>query len=274
MSFTRAKPSGWVTLDQITPAQINQIDVNQSNAIDGAAGGDYSPTNPIGLSNDLEIKSGATLHLESGAAAEFRGPLDMIGSASIQLGTGGEVFTSNARTNRLYVPLTFRSKRDTTASGTPSEKIDPVLWNYGNSGAPYFGVPVQIGVGSEEWIVFAVPSLPPSATIAGFGMKIDPASHTDLPATRPSIALVRYTAAAARTVVSSVVDPSADVTAYNPVHDVTQTGLSEACADRLYTLEIRGESGADSAVNLSLLSMWVDYTTTRVNHQWFESTLA
>jgi len=50
MTFSRAKPTGWTDdLDTITAAQINQVDTNQSRAVDGTAGGLYTPSPPINI---------------------------------------------------------------------------------------------------------------------------------------------------------------------------------------------------------------------------------
>lgn len=50
MTFSRAKPAGWTDdIDTITAAQINQIDTNQSRALDGTAGGTYSPVPPLNI---------------------------------------------------------------------------------------------------------------------------------------------------------------------------------------------------------------------------------
>lgn len=51
MSFTRAKPLAWTDdLDPITAAQQNQIDLNQSRALDGTGGGAYSPAAALDIS--------------------------------------------------------------------------------------------------------------------------------------------------------------------------------------------------------------------------------
>jgi hypothetical protein len=47
MAFTRAKMAGWSLGEKLTSAQQNQIDTNQSRAIDGHAGGTYTPSAPI-----------------------------------------------------------------------------------------------------------------------------------------------------------------------------------------------------------------------------------
>jgi len=50
MTFSRAKPAGWTDdIDTITAAQVNQIDTNQSRALDGTAGGTYSPVPPLNI---------------------------------------------------------------------------------------------------------------------------------------------------------------------------------------------------------------------------------
>ena len=57
MAFKRVNDFGWSKGDKLTPAQINQIDVNQSRALDGVQGGTYSLNNKISLggTGGLEI---------------------------------------------------------------------------------------------------------------------------------------------------------------------------------------------------------------------------
>ena len=129
MSFTRANPGGWVTLNQVTPAQINQIDTNQSNAIDGAAGGVYAPTNPIELQNNLEITNGADLFIESacrllidvGTGVEVNSDIDMLSGADIEFGASSEIKTTNARENSMFIPLHIVRKFPTTGSSFGSD---------------------------------------------------------------------------------------------------------------------------------------------------------
>lgn len=81
MSFTRAKPPGWVQGDKLTPTQINHIDVNQSRAIDGTGGGLYTPVAPVRI--DGLYPNG--LHVEDLLAQRARiteGPLDFNGILS------------------------------------------------------------------------------------------------------------------------------------------------------------------------------------------------
>lgn len=57
MSFTRAKSTGWTAgIDKITASQINQIDVNQSRAVDGTGGGVYQPSAVIEIQGTAGLK--------------------------------------------------------------------------------------------------------------------------------------------------------------------------------------------------------------------------
>lgn len=74
MTFSRANGSGWGYDDTLTHTQANTIDLNQSRAVDGYAGGTYTPTSAISVSKlraDLSgastIPSGASLTVQSGS---------------------------------------------------------------------------------------------------------------------------------------------------------------------------------------------------------------
>jgi len=56
MTFARLKPAGWTDGDTITPTEINGIDTNQSEAVDGTAGGTYTPAAVVAI-NGSGIKS-------------------------------------------------------------------------------------------------------------------------------------------------------------------------------------------------------------------------
>jgi len=77
MTFSRGKPTGFVTGDRLTAAQINTIDLNQSRAIDGYEGGNYTPASSlrfmsqvvIGSTGYFGVESGGQLALQPGATA-------------------------------------------------------------------------------------------------------------------------------------------------------------------------------------------------------------
>ena len=47
MAFSRVYLAGWASFEVLTSAQMNALDIDHSNAIDGAGGGVYSPSDPI-----------------------------------------------------------------------------------------------------------------------------------------------------------------------------------------------------------------------------------
>ncbi len=57
MTFSRANPLSWALMEVFTSAQANHIDINQSRAIDGFAGGAYNPTAAIVINNQFEVNS-------------------------------------------------------------------------------------------------------------------------------------------------------------------------------------------------------------------------
>lgn len=56
MTFSRKNAGGWVTDDPITAVQINGIDTDTSNAVDGALGGTYTPSSAISIAGTAGLK--------------------------------------------------------------------------------------------------------------------------------------------------------------------------------------------------------------------------
>jgi hypothetical protein len=52
MSFTRVKPAGWAFGEKLTSDQMNTLDLDHSRAVDGNAGGNYSPSADINISGN------------------------------------------------------------------------------------------------------------------------------------------------------------------------------------------------------------------------------
>ena len=55
MTFTRVNPLGWALFEVLTSAQMNQLDIDHADAIDGAGGGVYSPTATIELDMAADV---------------------------------------------------------------------------------------------------------------------------------------------------------------------------------------------------------------------------
>ena len=108
MTFTRALPAGWADgVDPITAPQLNQIDVNISRALDGAAGGTYLPNGALVLDGSAGVTVG------TGITFTVAGSLSMSGT---QTQTGGLVLSGNGQlSQRVFTApdadLTFQGGR-------------------------------------------------------------------------------------------------------------------------------------------------------------------
>lgn len=59
MSFTRVKPANWAAFETLTAAQMNQLDIDHANAVDGSGGGVYAPSSAIEIGGSGLVVSGA-----------------------------------------------------------------------------------------------------------------------------------------------------------------------------------------------------------------------
>lgn len=74
--FTRTKVSGWAFGELLTSVQMNQLDIDHANAIDGAAGGIYTLSAPLEIDGDVvTIGDGLVV----GADVNVAGELDVLG---------------------------------------------------------------------------------------------------------------------------------------------------------------------------------------------------
>ena len=77
MTFPIQKPGGWTDdIDTITGQQITNIDTNLSNALDGASGGSYTPTDKI------VIGGVGGLDIQNGIGTTMTGPVVLQGAAA------------------------------------------------------------------------------------------------------------------------------------------------------------------------------------------------
>lgn len=105
MTFTRQKPAGWADGDTLTATQITNIDANLSNAIDGSAGGVYTPATALqvggaGLRMDNCVGHGVTGDYDlSGATASLayrvdRATIDPAASANVTIDVSYDIYVA------------------------------------------------------------------------------------------------------------------------------------------------------------------------------------
>jgi cytoskeletal protein CcmA (bactofilin family) len=105
VSFSRIKVAGWSFGELLTSTQLNALDIDHANAIDGFGGGDYALTAPLNL-NDADIGIGQSLTVGDTVTAislvcislQVDGSIDCDGSLDVGVDAGitGDLIVGNA----------------------------------------------------------------------------------------------------------------------------------------------------------------------------------
>jgi hypothetical protein len=116
MSFSRVKPTGWALYEVLTSPQMNQLDIDHARAIDGYAGGSYTPSTPILINGEVDINGkmeinasgdyGLEVHGDGTTVAVFaeaEGGQNATAIQGIGKGTGSGVHGTNESVNGFGV---------------------------------------------------------------------------------------------------------------------------------------------------------------------------
>lgn len=243
MSFSRVNPGGWALNDPFTPAQMNQLDIDHSRAVDGLNGGTYANastiqfdgrftttsitelqgTNSFGSGpGDTQAFAGAAQFLSTAQFdddATFNGDVTLAGTTTF---TGYTDFVGSVQFDD---PVTFG---DDVSFGDPVTFTDTTTFNgtasftgaVGFSGIVGFEAEVDIGNSSADvLLVVATSTFSSPVTLAD-------------PVTFSGDGHLRY-----RLTTGANADTTYNVSQYDEII-VLNTGIS---ADRVYTL---GSTGA------------------------------
>lgn len=255
MSFTNPKPGGYLTGERLPSAHVNTVWDNVAKAIDGDAGGTYA--GPLTLSNVVAATiTTAAIHTETVDTAH----IDTL-VAVTSLTVPGDITLASTEVNSVAQPL--------------SPHTSDSIWTYSTSIHGF----QQSTVVSVGLFVVALPNLIRGSTMTGVTVFLDGLGGTSagtrgaLPATKPAFSLYRNTPNAATVLIGSATDAPANVAAYEANHSIALTGLTEpiggissgATTSSTYSIEITGESGANSAVNkLALLGIVCTFSCTAI----------
>lgn len=125
MTFSRANPLGWALFEELTSAQMNIIDLNQSRAIDGVDGGVYNLGGPLTINGTVNISNlvatvttGDDLVLDNltvNVNADIE-DLNVFGSALFD--SSSDLSVDSVATNFTGVSVLFTGGQVSFASGT------------------------------------------------------------------------------------------------------------------------------------------------------------
>lgn len=228
MSFSRANPLGWSLNEELTHDQINTIDLNQSRAVDGHAGGVYSPSADIEFPGAESIEWGDTRwpKLTSRDCVRMQ-PLVIAGQSSF-------------------------GSPDFFVNGAATVSFGSITTNFVDTGA----------TPDVPWLIIPITNLIDLATLTSVAIQIDPASATP-PAEPPSIQLYKQSFNGSSIVGSEVTDPTTGAS-YGDPHDFA-TVVNEAIDqtdNAYYFLRFYGEAGSGANAGLDIRFVRCHFTTT------------
>jgi hypothetical protein len=246
MTFSRGKPTGFVTGDRLTAAQINTIDLNQSRAIDGYEGGDYTPASSLRFMSQVKIGSTGYLGVESG------GEFELAAGATMVLGdiTDTSCATYNGRT--FLTPAKV---------GQTSGNIIP---DYGSTYSCWTQSTATSGA-----LLLPLDSVPRIATVTNIAVRLKGAGgHAALPSTPPSIEFMSHDYLdGGLTQLAIQVDTSATPGAYETAHYISTPAVSVSMNQLLgFVVRLKGESGDNALADLQFFSVIVYWTCSRLGH--------
>lgn len=89
MSFSRVNPTGWNPGDILKAIHITQIDMNQSRAVDGFAGGSYAPSAPLIFPGTEGVQI-SKFDLLAGGATAIKHPVTLTGADGAAIALHGD----------------------------------------------------------------------------------------------------------------------------------------------------------------------------------------
>ena len=134
-----------------------------------------------------------------------------------------------------------------------------VRWEFGL--IPAGAAALHQNSAATAWGVWVELPQPRAGTLTALAAILlgDPGTHAGLPGTMPTLTLFRQSGTGAPVSVATVTDTSASVAVYEAVHLLSLTGISETLdttSPTRYYAYITGEAGANSQLNLALVSLY------------------
>lgn len=134
MTFARVKPAGWTDdITTITAAELNGLDINQSRAIDGNAGGTYTPSGALAINGSAGFSIGASNTTTLAAATSVTGVVTVSGNNAavawrVYNATNASETIEGARYDIIKLPATITANRTyTIAAASPVPATGHIL---------------------------------------------------------------------------------------------------------------------------------------------------
>ena len=269
MTFSRANPVGYALGERLPSADANIIDLNQSRAVDGYAGGSYSPSTAItilgrglvvwgdglGVYGALGVNCSAMFN--AAYSATFAGGVNIAPTATCTIQDGA---TFGAE-NRADVTCTSYTRTVYINSTTPGVMSTHWIASFNATAAYWIQDSDTI---STLYLPLAI--VPAAGAITELEIQLQgETGHVGLPATMPSLSLMRQDPDGSTLVATNTQsDTSATVVAYEATHPITLTGLNVQPLNYVWMVRVSGESSTNALAGLMVYSLKITWSSVSI----------
>lgn|SRR5512138_141911 len=255
--FVRNRASGlWVPNTVIDPGELELWDQQISDAIDGAEGGAYAPSNPIEI---------------GGAGVELGGPLVANGDFNA---TGSATFDG---ATSFTLAVTFDGATVTWAGTSNLPRLGTRSYVYPQNLLAAFSDTATVVTDVDDfWIKAPAPDstgvycqlqLPRFGTLTTITAYIDPDANANLPSTPARLELYKYEFGTNTTtqIGTTTTDPTTPAATYRAFHSFSMSGLSESLngGTTQYRVRFLGEASTN-AEDVRLYALTATVTVDRI----------
>lgn len=162
MTFSRANALGWGFGEKLTSAQINTIDLNQSRAVDGHAGGAYLLTGPLAFVGPSTGGSMGVSNTTAAMASPNGANLLQLANSGAYMSGAWATYTGGSLT--VASGSTFAVAAGATVTSAPNWSITAGTWTYSGGAGITQGSGGQILINSGGGLTASLGS---TVTIGG-----------------------------------------------------------------------------------------------------------
>lgn len=249
MAFSRVKAAGWAMFEVLTSAQMNQLDINMTKAVDGDGGGTYTPSAPIDIDGDGG-GDGFAMKVENLQATSASAT-----TVTMTQGTVNSQLTFKGDANDNLPKLEQSASSDPRVMGYrqligaahANQGATTIFWAFNANSAGIFWI--QQEVEAQHVLTIPLNHLPARCTITSVQVWIDGGTgHAGVPSGLPSFELIKSNASdGTATSEGSVTDSPGSVAAYESAHSLTLGGLNLTVdQNTIYYVYFQGEGGANA----------------------------
>lgn len=252
--------AGYSFGERLPSSHMTTIATQQPNALDAVGGGTWS-----------SLAAGVTINGSAARTWTWGGNITQSVAGGIEIASGGsfDVLSGGAGTINSGGTLTFKGTANwplvDSQTIVRSCDITPVYMTANVATNASGFIADSSTAGEAMWDI--THCCPDDATLTAVRVRLAPAVHGSLPANVPTLYVYSVDDAGSGTTLVTQADTSANVSAYNAIHTISGTGISQTIDRESFQrimVHVIGESGASSQTNLQILNCRAEFTITKL----------